>query len=274
VTRRAAVLGWPIGHSRSPAMINAAFAATGIDAVMEPIGVPPERLAAVVRELADARALGASVTIPHKEPVAALCDELAPAAQAAGAVNCLAFPDDGAGRVIGHNTDGGGFIDSVRELGLDLDDALVVLLGAGGAARGLHAALVEVNARVGVFARRPEAVAWTHAVAWSRRDELEEMFAGAALVVDCTSTALDPAAEGQVVDSLPLDACDRDAVVASLVYHRRPLLLERAAARGLRTLDGRGMLVHQGARAFTLWTGRAAPVEVMRKALDASIADH
>ena len=104
-TRVAAVLGWPVEHSRSPAMLNAAFAVDQIDAVLVPIGVPPESLATIVgalRAMHAPQVLGASVTLPHKVAVAALCDELSPAARATGAVNCLQFVDD---RLVGHNTD-------------------------------------------------------------------------------------------------------------------------------------------------------------------------
>ena len=107
-TRIAAVLGWPVEHSRSPQMMNAAFAAAGIDAAMIPIGVAPDELAAAVRGLRAMRALGASVTMPHKHAIVALCDELAASARAIGAVNCV--PRDG-DRVIGHNTAGDGFVD-------------------------------------------------------------------------------------------------------------------------------------------------------------------
>jgi shikimate dehydrogenase len=269
-TRVAAVLGFPIAHSRSPAMLNAAFAAAGLDAVLVPLRVPPDRLRDAVRGLAAAGFLGASVTMPHKEPVAAVCDRLVAPADALGVVNCLAFEG---GAVIGHNTDGGGFVDALIERGASPRGQRAVLLGAGGAARAVAAGLVGAG---DVIARRPEAVAWTRARAWAPA-ELDAAFATADLIVDCTPVALDPAGEGEaaLVATLPLAAVRPGATVASLVYHRRAQLLAAAAARGLATLDGRGMLVHQGARAFTLWTGLAAPVAAMAAALDASIAaDH
>ena len=116
MTRRAAVLGWPIAHSKSPALLNAAFRAAGIDAVLEPIGVPPEELPAALGRLRAERALGASVTLPHKQAIALLCDELSPTARKIGAVNCVAF--DGA-RAIGHNTDADGFVDGLRAAGCE-----------------------------------------------------------------------------------------------------------------------------------------------------------
>jgi shikimate dehydrogenase len=137
------------------------------------------------------------------------------------------------------------------------------LLGAGGAARAVYAGLLDAGAAsVRVVARRPGAVAWIDASPWE-----PGAIAGADLVVDCTPAALDPVTEPDVVAAIPLADLAADAVVACLVYHRRPLLLDRAAALGLRVLDGSGMLVHQGARAFELWLGRRAPVEVMRAAL-------
>ncbi|HTJ46076.1 MAG TPA: NAD(P)-dependent oxidoreductase [Kofleriaceae bacterium] len=262
--RLAAVLGFPIEHSRSPAMMNAAFAATGLDAVMVPLAVAPADLATVVRGLAAGGALGASVTIPHKEAVAQLCDDRSVPADELGVVNCLAF--NGA-RIVGHNTDAGGFVDSLADVGFVARDRRAVLLGAGGAARAVAAGLAATGADVTVIARDPARVRWTRARPWTRA-ELDDAFASTDLLVDCTSTALDAAAEAPVVASLPMSALPKTALVASLVYHRAPLLLTTARARKLAILDGKGMLVHQGARAFTLWTGEPAPIAVMRAALD------
>lgn len=255
MTRLAAVIGWPVAHSRSPAMMNAAFAALGIDARMDAIAVRPEDLAAEIARLRALPMLGASVTVPHKFEVAKLCDELAGDARELGAVNCLAL--DG-GRLIGHNTDVAGFRDS-----LAFRPGRAVVLGGGGSARAIVHALGSAE----VAARRPEAVTWTRAHAWS---ELPELFAHADLLVDCTPTGLDPAQDAAFADALPLDALPSSAVVATLVYHRRTRLLELAAERGHRTLDGRLMLIHQAAHAFALWTARPAPVDIMMRAFDES----
>ncbi|MCB9559403.1 MAG: shikimate dehydrogenase [Kofleriaceae bacterium] len=262
------VLGWPVAHSRSPAMHNAAFAAAGVDAVFGACAVPPARLAAAVRGLAAADILGASVTVPHKQAVIALCDRLAPPADRIGAVNCLVFERDGDEvTIVGHNTDAGGFVDALGAAAIACAGARVVVLGAGGAARAVHAGLADAGAAsLTVIARRPEAVTWIDARPW-RDAELRDALATADLLVDCTSSALDAATEPAVVDGVPLDALPAAAVVASLVYHREPLLLARARGRGHRVVDGRGMLAHQGARAFTLWLGRPAPVDVMLTAI-------
>lgn len=252
MSRSAAVIGWPIEHSKSPPMIDAAFRAMGIDATMTRIGVPPERLAEAIAELRALPAIGASVTVPHKSAVIPLCDVRSPAVESIGAANCLEFRD---GRVIAHNTDAGGFVDS-----LGFSPRRAVILGAGGAARAVAYGLRDIH--VAVVARRP--ATWIASHAWS---ELAHLLAHADLVVDCTSAGLDPDAELDV----PLSALPSGATVATLIYHQRTKLLERAAALGYSTLDGRGMLVHQGARAIAIWTGMAAPVDVMSRALEDSL---
>ncbi len=261
-TRFAVVLGHPVAHSRSPAMMNAAFAAAGLDAVFLALDVAPAELPACVAGLRAMGALGASVTVPHKHAVAALCDELAPAAAAIGAVNCLQLAG---GRVIGHNTDSPGFTDALAAAGGEVRGARCVLLGGGGAARAVaHGLEASGAARLTIVAR--SACTWRASVPWSVAN-LAAAFASADLVVDCTSVALDPGAEQGMVAALPLAALPAAAWVGSLVYHRTPLLLARAAAAGHRTFDGAEMLVRQGAHAFRLWTGADAPVDVMRRAL-------
>ncbi len=242
--------------------MNAAFSALGIDAVLVPIGVPPEGLAAAVSGLRAQQALGASVTVPHKLAVVALCDEVSAAAATIGAVNCLHI--DGA-RLIGHNTDEGGFIDGLHAAGFAGREPRAVVLGAGGAARAVAWAMRAGS--VEVFARRPEDVTWTTARPWIE-DQLRDSFARADLVVDCTSLGLGGPDEVPVTDALPLAALPPAAWVSSLVYHRSTRLLERARELGHPTLDGRAMLVHQAARAFAIWTGQTAPIAVMTRALD------
>jgi shikimate dehydrogenase len=305
-TRLTAVIGWPVDHSRSPQMLNAAFAAAGIDAVMVPLGVEPEEFALAIGGLRAARALGASVTVPHKLAAFAIADELSPDARAIGAVNCLHFIDD---RVIGHNTDAAGFVDGLTAAGLVIDDrSHVVLLGAGGAARAVAYGLRDAKS-IEVIARRPDEVEWVRdkpisplraslrdiehgrigealasatwdptkrdsmprarvtAVAWTDA-QLRESFARANLVVDCTPIGLGGADEATLVDALPVVALKCDCWVATLVYHRPTILLQRAHAQGHSIVDGQAMLVHQGARAFVIWTGMPAPIDEMARALD------
>jgi shikimate dehydrogenase len=140
----------------------------------------------------------------------------------------------------------------------------VILLGAGGAARAVAYGCREAGAHVEVAARAPEAVAWTTARPWSA---LATLFADCDLVVDCTSAGLDRSRDAELATTLPLGALASRAWVATLVYGPRTILMERASERGHSTLDGRAMLVHQGARAFEIWTGVSAPIDVMTAAL-------
>jgi shikimate dehydrogenase len=239
-------------------MFAAAFAATGLDAIMIPVGVPPEDLETVIGSLRAMRVFGASVTAPHKLAAHALCDRLSEDARAIGAVNCVEITADA---LVGHNTDSGGFADGLREAGCT--PGHVVLLGAGGAARAVAHGLGDAKVDVEIVARRP--ADWTRTTPWR---ELRAAFARADLVVDCTSMALSQADESHL---LPLEHLRPHAWVASLVYHRVTPLLARAEAAGHRILDGRAMLVHQGARAFEIWTGQAAPIAAMRAGLDAAL---
>jgi shikimate dehydrogenase len=243
-------------------MLDAAFAAAGLTERMLALAVPPEQLDAIVARLRAEPMLGASVTLPHKLAVAPLCDELAADARAIGAVNCLALAD---GRLVGHNTDAGGFLDGLIAAGFDVRGKLAVLLGAGGAARAVAYALGEAGAIASVIARNPHDVAWAQAWPWSAA-QLAECFARADLVVDCTPAGLEPATDAAFAAALPLAALPPNAWVGTLVYHRRTQLLDAAAPRP--TFDGRAMLVHQAARAFQLWTHLAPPIDIMTRALD------
>jgi len=259
-TRVAAVIGWPVEHSRSPQMFEAAFAATGIDAVMIPIGVPHESLALVVGALRAMRALGASVTLPHKLAAAALCDELTGAARAIGAVNCLHIAGD---RLVGHNTDCHGFTDSLAAAGLAPRGARCVLLGAGGAARAIVVSLLDAGVPeirlVNRTTRRAEEIAEAvggpiKVLPWeARADALTD----AALLVNGTTLGM----AGQQPLALELAKLPTSAVVYDIVYV--PLLtelLKAAQARGNQTVDGIGMLLHQGRPGFKAWFGQDAQV--------------
>jgi shikimate dehydrogenase len=265
-TRIAAVIGWPVEHSRSPVMLNAAFAADGIDAVLVPMGVWNTGLKTVVGALRAVHAIGASVTVPYKLAVMELCDEISSEAKTIGAVNCLQLDGD---RLVGHNTDCHGFLDGLVAAGFEPAGKRCVVLGAGGAARAVAYALRGARA-VEVIARRPADVGWAVAWPWTA-ENLRDCFARADLVVDTTPSGLEAATDVPFTDGLPLDALPAHAWVSTLIYHRRTELLQRAAARGHSILDGKAMLVHQGARAFTLWTGVPAPLDVMMRALVNSI---
>ncbi|MEJ7844956.1 MAG: shikimate dehydrogenase [Acidimicrobiales bacterium] len=270
-TRLAGVIGTPVRHSLSPALHNAAVAATGLDWVFVALEVAAGD---VGRALDGARALGfggLSVTMPHKAAAAALVDECAEDAALLGAVNCVVAVDGG--RLRGENTDGGGFVDSLAEVGVDPRGMCCAVLGGGGAARAVIVALARAGAaEVRVVNRTPAgAVAAAGLVGAVGRvvDDAAGAVAGADLVVNATPVGMgdDPASPLAAGELRP------GQVVADLVYEPRETpLLRLARQAGAVPVDGLGMLVHQAARAFALWTSIEAPVAAMRAAADAELA--
>ncbi|MGH2744140.1 MAG: shikimate dehydrogenase [Thermoleophilaceae bacterium] len=249
----AGVLGFPVAHSRSPAMMNAAFAELGLDWRYVRLPVPPERFAETARALPGSGYRGANVTIPHKLAAHALADERTPAAAAIGAANTLSFED---GRVIADNTDAGGLLDA---LGEDPSGKCVLVLGTGGAGRAAAWALREAGAEVAVWnrtAERARALATELGVEHSERP-------GRAVDVLVNATAL-----GLHGEDLPAELeLEPAGVVADLVYGPAPTALCRwAEATGARVVDGLEVLVRQGARSLAGWTGRRAPLDAMRRA--------
>jgi shikimate dehydrogenase len=253
----AGVLGFPVGHSRSPVMMNAAFVALGLDWRYVALPVPPERFDETVRALPGSGYRGANVTIPHKRAAHDLADELSDAAGEIGAVNTLTFSEDG--RIAGDNTDAGGLLDA---LGAPLP-ATALVLGAGGAARAAVWALAGSGVEVTVWNRTPERAAELAADLGVTHSERP---APAELLVNATSVGLRPT---DSLDGLPLvDA----SVVVDLVYGSAQTPFARwAEERGARLVDGLEVLVRQGARSLQLWTGEEPPVDAMRRAVVQSV---
>lgn len=265
-TRVAGIIGWPVSHSLSPAMHNAAFGALGLDWRYVAFPVDPARVGDALRGLAAAGVAGLNVTIPHKRAVLDGCSAVSPAVEAIGAANTLV--PDGAGGWTADNTDAPGFMRALDEAApLALDGRTALLVGAGGAARAVAFALRARGARVRVANRTAATAAALGDPVGFTPAALAEACRDAALVVNCTSLGLHG---DDVPPELPLDALGPGHVVADVVY--RPggtPWLHAVAARGARTVDGLGMLLHQGAAAFALWTGVEPPVAVMRAALAA-----
>jgi shikimate dehydrogenase len=268
-TRVVGVIGDPVAHSLSPTLHNAAFAALELDWVYVAFPVPRGRGADAVAAVSALGLAGLNVTMPHKEDVASACDDLTPDAAALRSVNTVvALPD---GRSLGDSTDGPGFLDAIAVEGISVAGKPVLVLGAGGAARAVVLALGRAGAAVTVAARRPDAAE-----------------AAAALTPGGCVLALgaaDPSAFAVVVNATPLGMSGGDPLpidpeslhsgqaVVDLVYHPADTpLLTAARARGALAVNGLGMLVHQAARSFTLWTGQTAPVEAMRAAVTAVLA--
>ncbi len=264
-TKFAAVLGWPVHHSKSPAMHNAAFASADIDAVYLAFAVAPDKLQEAVAGLRSTGALGANLTVPHKEAGLALCDSLSDAARTIGAVNTLVFGQDG--HIVGHNTDAAGYVRSLTHCtGQSATGLRVVLLGGGGAARAVSYGLLDAGATsVSVVARSPDKVAWTKALPW-KSGVLASHLPECDLLVDCTSIGLSEESESRLPCPIDLSLLPSAAIVSTLVYHRETNLLRDARALGHKVFDGREMLVAQGALAFELWTGVAPQVDLMRAA--------
>jgi shikimate dehydrogenase len=257
LTALAGVLGFPVGHSRSPAMMNAAFAELGLDWRYFRLPVAPDRFDEIVRALPGSGYLGANVTIPHKVAAHDLADELTEAAAAIGAVNTLTFLD---GRILGDNTDAGGLVDA---LDLDLRGVTVLVLGAGGTGRAAVWALREAGAEVAVWNRTPERA---RALAADLGVQAVAAPVPADVLVNCTSVGLtDPSS---TFKNLPVsaDSVGEYACVVDLVYRAGDTVLaQEARRRGSQVIDGLEILVRQGALSFEGWTGRAAPLHVMRE---------
>ena len=256
---RLGVAGWPVAHSRSPAMHNAALAAVGLEHWRyQHLPLPPELFAEAVRALPAVGFAGINVTIPHKEAALALAHDATATARAIGAANTLTFGPDGA--VHADNTDAPGLI---AALGDDRPRTAVVL-GAGGSAPAVVYALAQIGASVKVWNRTAERA---RSLADEFGAEAVQELPPADLLVNCTSVGLvDPL---RTFKDLPVevDALGEYACVVDLVYRAGGTGLLREAKRtGSRAIDGIEILVRQGALSFERWTGRAAPLEIMRRA--------
>jgi shikimate dehydrogenase len=256
------VIGWPVAHSKSPPMQTAALAALGFKGEYVAQAVAPDELENFIHHAPTHGFRGVNVTIPHKERTFALCtpDELA---TRVGAVNTLLFEKG----THGYNTDVHGFVELAKEVGAPLDGA-VVLLGAGGAARAVAYA-VHGHGKLAVVMRTPRSFvvdgkAMT-VTQWSD-DLLAKLLARADLLVDATPRGLDAS-----LPKIDLSPLQDHAVVLDLAVARETELTKAARARGLKAATGAAMLVHQGAKSLELWTHKKAPLEVMRKALDAAL---
>ena len=255
------VLGHPVGHSRSPAIHNAAYAELGLDWRYVKLPVAPELFEETVRALPGSGYRGANVTIPHKLAALALADEASAAAAAVGAANTLTFED---GRITADNTDARGLLDALDR---PVEGLRALVLGAGGAGRAAAWALREAGATVAVWNRTPE-----RAEALARELDLEHAAEPrqSELLVNATSVGLDAAqTDRAALAALGLEALDPPPAVVDLVYRGdgSPTPVQAWAERAeAHVVDGLEVLVRQGARSFELWTGRPAPLDAMRAA--------
>lgn len=274
MTRLAGIIGNPVAHSLSPVFQGAAFRASGLDVRYELWNTLPDALPGRLVSLRDPKYLGANVTIPHKEAVIPLLDELGGQSARVGAVNTIV---NRAGRLFGFNTDGPGFVAALRnEVAWDPEGKSILLLGAGGAARGIAFALAEARPGViGIWNRTPDRAArLAGAVAETGARAIVALAADPAgydAIVNCTSVGMHGGG-AEAASPCDLGRAQAGALAVDIVYapERTPFLLE-AEAHGLKTLGGLPMLIYQGALAFELWTGVNAPVEVMFEAARAEL---
>jgi shikimate dehydrogenase len=275
VTSYVALYGDPVEGNPTSRMQNAAFDAAGLDWRYLDIRVAADSLAAAIQA---ARVLGFSglnLTIPHKVAVSSLLDELAPSAEISGACNTVVRDADG--RLVGSNTDGQGFLRSLRDEGIEPDGRSVVLLGAGGAARAVAVELALAGASQITIAGRDagrrdglaERLRWrtkvtVNALAWHGRLAVP----ACDVLVDCTPVGMGSGAAAESVVDVDLSGLATETVVCDLNPERADTaFLRLARERGHRTIGGLGMLARQGAAGFTAWTGLDAPLDVMESAL-------
>ncbi|KPL52957.1 shikimate dehydrogenase [Prosthecomicrobium hirschii] len=271
----AGVMGQPVIHSRSPMIHGHWFAQYGLKGAYVPLAIPPERLEAALRALPALGFSGCNITLPHKVAAMAVMDEVDPRARRIGAINCVVVRPDGS--LYGCNNDGFGYLESVRERFPDwrADAGPIVVLGAGGGARAVVAALADAGAPeirlVNRNADRAVALAAEYggpvrAVDWSRRAEILD---DAAMLVNTTTQGM----TGQPALDLALDRLPVAALVSDIVYI--PLetpLLAAARLRGNRTVNGLGMLINQARPAFQAWFGILPEVTAeLRARLEASV---
>ena len=266
--RIAGIIGWPVTHSRSPRLHGFWLERHAIDGAYIPLGIAPEHFATAVRGLMHAGFAGANVTIPNKIAAFGVCDTVDDSARRAGAVNTLVFNE---GRITGSNTDGWGYLANLRAHGVDPAAGPALVLGAGGSARAVVAVLLEAGVPV-TIANRTRARADQLArelpgatvIDWDRRDSV---LGDTALLVNTTSLGM----EGRDALAIDLRRAPDTMVVSDIVYV--PLetpLLAAAAARGLKTVEGLGMLLYQAIPGFRTWFGVEPVVDAELRAFVAA----
>ncbi len=272
------LLGSPVGHSLSPMMHNTAFQHLGLDYVYLCFDVDEAGLDEAVRGLRRCGIRGFNLTMPDKNRMAELADELSPAAAIIGAVNTVVNEN---GRLIGHNTDGVGFMRSVRDAGLDPAGKRMTVMGAGGASTAICAqAALDGVRELHIFARPTsrfhertvklvETINRTtecRAVLMDQADQsaLKQSLDDSCLLVNATSAGMAPNTDASILSDPSV--LHEGLAVGDVIYNpRETLFLKQAKAAGCRTFNGMYMLLYQGAEAFRLWTGQDMPVDVVRE---------
>jgi shikimate dehydrogenase len=274
-TKKVGLIGYPISHSLSPGMQNATFAALGLDYHYTLLPTRPDELETTLANFAANNFVGGNVTMPHKQTIMAYLDELSDDARIIGAVNTIHLQD---GRLIGYNTDCIGFINALIEAGHQLTSRRVLLYGAGGAARAAMFGLAQAGVEEIIIINRTESRgiqlkdemtrAFPACNILFKPLEVESITAAskdADLIVNTTSVGMEPQ-EGLSIwpNVVPIPA---KAVFYDVIYKpAQTIFLQRAQSAGQPTLNGMGMIIHQGIAGFKIWTGYQPPLETMRQA--------
>jgi shikimate dehydrogenase len=262
--RKLCVIGDPVGHSLSPVMHNAALKALNLD--FEYISLKPESLKQVVEMVRKGDLEGVSVTMPYKESIVPFLDMLTPQADFIKTVNTIYKKGE---RVVGHNTDGEGCIKALKEHNVNIRGKRVVLLGAGGAAKAIAFSLSKEVDRILILNRTPSkamSLALLIKGSWGGLDQLEEALKDADILINATPVGMKGVEEGKTLVTSEL--IPPYLTVQDIVYSPRiTKLLKEAQKAGAKIIDGLSMLLHQGAEQFEIFTGKKAPMEVMRNSI-------
>lgn len=275
-TQLLGVIGYPVKHSMSPVMHNAAIATLSIDYVYLPFPIAPEQLKTAIDGFAAIGLRGFNITIPHKQTIMSLLAEVSDVAQAIGAVNTVWWSDRG---WCGTNTDAAGFMAPLQTVERNWADSPALVLGNGGAARAVVAACHQLGCpeilvagrsadKLSAFAQSWQTSPLQPKVSTHRWDTLDKLLPEVGLVVNATPIGMAPKVEASPLSQAQMDLLSQRAIVYDLIYTPRPTqLLKQAQAKGLLTFDGLEMLVQQGAAALEIWIQQVPPVDIMRQAL-------
>jgi shikimate dehydrogenase len=275
-TKILGVMGFPVSHSLSPVMHNAAIAAMGLDYVYVPFPIPVEQLPAAIAGLKAVQSVqGFNLTIPHKVEVMPLLDEVLPIAKAVGAVNTVKRVGE---RWVGTNTDVAGFLEPLKKLNCDWANMPALILGSGGAAKAVVAACLELGCSViHVVGRDPKKMKKFHGAMTSQLHDynlrvhpwasIPHLLEVAGIVINATPIGM-ASDQNTPISETEMNLLPDHAIAYDLIYTPRPTkFLQIAAARGLKAIDGLEMLINQGAIGLKFWLDQTVPIEIMRQAL-------
>lgn len=276
-TRLTGLLGSPVSHSISPMMHNEGFNQLGLDYVYLAFDVPLAKLSSVADSLRTMNVRGFNLTMPHKNEMCSLCDSLSPAAEIIGAVNTVVNEN---GKLIGHNTDGIGYMRALKEDGFDIIGKKMTILGAGGAATSIfvQAALDGVS-EISIFSRRSRFFERAQQIIqvlserttckitlydFENPELLKREISESAILVNGTSVGMAPNTEQSLITDSTL--FHKNLIVSDVIYNpRETKLLKLAREAGCQTQNGLYMLLYQGAEAFKLWTGKEMPIDIVKE---------